>query len=305
MVDDWGAPARPAIIVVAASDAAAAAMTAAAGLAQGEHGRVGWSEAAARIADAANPPVVAIEAQGCTVADLAEHLPAIAAAAEQRGLAVVASLAVDDIDLVAGVLFGPGVQLLCAPEPIERVAALMIAGRAAGFDPHGGVLDTDRDRLRHLYEEVARVADILARLTAQVDEDHGGDVEDRRNSYDSGPGVDMADPQAIRQAIRARRLRDGFFSAGLFEDPAWDMLLDLFAAEMEGARVSVSSLCIAAAVAPTTALRWIAKMTEAGLLQRVPDTQDRRRAFMALTDRARTGMRGYLAALSRAGLGIA
>ncbi|MGJ3628472.1 hypothetical protein AB5I41_18845 [Sphingomonas sp. MMS24-JH45] len=38
------------------------------------------------------------------------------------------------------------------------------------------------------------------------------------------------------------------------------MLLDLFAAELERARVSVSSLCIAAAVAPTTALRWIGRM---------------------------------------------
>ena len=43
------------------------------------------------------------------------------------------------------------------------------------------------------------------------------------------------------------------------------VLLDLFAAELEGNRVSVSSLCIAAGVAPTTALRWIARMTDMGL----------------------------------------
>lgn len=70
------------------------------------------------------------------------------------------------------------------------------------------------------------------------------------------------------------------------------MLLDLYAAHLEGTQVSVSSLCIAAAVAPTTALRWIGKMTEAGLFTRQPDPVDRRRAFMVLTERALEGMRG-------------
>ena len=41
-----------------------------------------------------------------------------------------------------------------------------------------------------------------------------------------------------------------------------------------------------AVVPPTTALRWIAQMTEAGLLERIEDETDRRRAFIALSDRA-------------------
>ena len=102
-----------------------------------------------------------------------------------------------------------------------------------------------------------------------------------------------------------RRLRDRFFASGLFEDPAWDMLLDLFAAELEGSAVSVSSLCIAAAVAPTTALRWIARLTDAGLLERRPDPFDKRRVFMALSEAARQGMRGYCRAVREAGLAIA
>ena len=107
-------------------------------------------------------------------------------------------------------------------------------------------------------------------------------------------------PTEIRRAIRARRLRDQFFGGGLFEDPAWDMLLDLFAAELEGNRVSVSSLCIAAGVAPTTALRWIARMTDMGLFVRHPDPVDRRRAFMTLSPRASEAMRAYLVAARKA-----
>ena len=100
-------------------------------------------------------------------------------------------------------------------------------------------------------------------------------------------------------------MRDQFFAPGLFEDPAWDMLLDLFAAELERTRVSVSSLCIAAAVAPTTALRWIAKMTETELFVRQPDPMDRRRAFMALSGHASQAMRRYMAAVRRTDLGMA
>jgi DNA-binding MarR family transcriptional regulator len=99
-------------------------------------------------------------------------------------------------------------------------------------------------------------------------------------------------------------LRDQFFGTALFEDPGWDMLLDLYAAELEQARVSVSSLCIAAAVAPTTALRWIARMTDTGLFERRPDMHDRRRAFMVLSERASEAMRGYILATTGANLRI-
>ncbi len=71
------------------------------------------------------------------------------------------------------------------------------------------------------------------------------------------------------------------------------MLLDLIAARGENVRVSVTSLCIASGVPPTTALRWIGQMTEAGLFERVHDECDRRRAFINLTDRAVDGMARY------------
>ena len=100
-------------------------------------------------------------------------------------------------------------------------------------------------------------------------------------------------------------MRDQFFGAALFEDPGWDMLLDLYAADLERRRVSVSSLCIAAAVAPTTALRWIARMTDSGLFERQPDPHDRRRAYMALSPPARDAMRGYFGAVLRNELRIA
>lgn len=106
----------------------------------------------------------------------------------------------------------------------------------------------------------------------------------------------------VRGLIRARRLRDQYFDAELFADPAWDMLLDLMAAQLEGTKVAVSSLCIAASVPPTTALRWIKTMTDENILQRKADERDGRRIFIELGDEAAAGMVGFLAAIRREGL---
>lgn len=211
----------------------------------------------------------------------------------------------DQLDRVADAVLLNDAQLLCAPSMPERVAALAMA--AAELGRPDAVREGEAARLRRMSTEVGRIAQVLARLA----EDEGASVADRRPAFDAGPppsdlGPDLTiDAAAVRGAIRARRLRAQFFGPDLFEDPAWDMLLDLFAAELEGGRVSVSSLCIAAHVAPTTALRWITRLTDAGLFERRPDPQDRRRVFIALSARGSAAMRGYVAALGRQGLSLA
>ena len=97
--------------------------------------------------------------------------------------------------------------------------------------------------------------------------------------------------------IRARRLREQYFGPDIFADPAWDMLLDLYAAQLERAPVSVSSLCIAAGVPTTTALRWIKAMTDAGLFIRKDDPRDGRRILIGLSDDAGDALARYFDAL--------
>jgi DNA-binding MarR family transcriptional regulator len=99
----------------------------------------------------------------------------------------------------------------------------------------------------------------------------------------------------IRSVIRARRLRSRFFEEDLFADPPWDMLLDLLQAEIAQLRVPVSSLCIAAAVPATTALRWLKTMTDKGLFLRRADPHDGRRVFVELAPAASVAMRRYFA----------
>ncbi len=231
-----------------------------------------------------------------------------------EGPALVAVFAADQIDL-AGVLLGaPRSRLLCDPGAGELLAALVLARTEGAAPARLSWADVTRDsevvRLRRLNEEVARIADALARLTRgefeeedEIERRTGIRAPDMEYRGPDEPPIDVA-ANEIRAVIRARRLRGQYFASELFADPAWDMLLDLFAAGLERRRVSVSSLCIAAAVPPTTALRWIGTMHEAGLFRREADPGDRRRAYIALSDKAQQGMRGYVNAVRRAGLSL-
>ena len=143
------------------------------------------------------------------------------------------------------------------------------------------------EALRHLSAEMARLSAVLASV-ADLAAVHT-------------PGGELTAP-FIRAIIRARRLRSEYLPGDLLGEPAWDMLLELTASRLEGARVSVSSLCIAAAVPPTTALRWINVLGERGLLVRSADPGDGRRVFIELSEDAAARMDGYLR-LALQGLG--
>lgn len=109
------------------------------------------------------------------------------------------------------------------------------------------------------------------------------------------PGLDYA--VIARKILRRRRAREQFFDDNLFADPAWDMLLDLFAASLEGKAVYVSSACIAAAVPLTTAQRWLRELERVGLVERQHDPADKRRVFVRITSRGQVSMMRWIEAL--------
>lgn len=275
------------VVLIGAADGAMAEAVALAG------GRVvGRSAIDAPIAAGADT-IVAVDLTNCGDAAL-DWLPDLATRAD------IVACGLAQLDAVAAALLLSDAQLLCDPTPAERIEAFVLAAVHANA-PEAMVREGEAERLARLRGEVGRIALVLARLAGDAEP---GDVADLRPTFHPEPAARdaRADAVAVRRAIRARRLRATYFGDGVFEDPAWDMILDLHAAELEGGRVSVSSLCIAANVAPTTALRWIGRLADAGLFERRADPHDRRRAFIALSARGSAAMRGYLAGLERAGL---
>jgi predicted MarR family transcription regulator len=101
-----------------------------------------------------------------------------------------------------------------------------------------------------------------------------------------------------RALYRERARRAAAFPAGLFGEPSWDILLDLFVASRENELRSVKEVCIASHAPDATALRYVEQLIDAGLVVRTRDTRDNRRKFVSLTPQGYRAMTRYLAALA-------
>lgn len=101
-----------------------------------------------------------------------------------------------------------------------------------------------------------------------------------------------------RSIMRARALRAKHFPASFFSDPAWDILLELYALHCEGQRTMVSKLCLGAGVPATTVIRWIEKLCTDGFILRQEDQFDRRRVWVSISPAGFETMTRYLQQVS-------
>ncbi|HEV2866917.1 MAG TPA: winged helix DNA-binding protein [Allosphingosinicella sp.] len=253
------------------------------------------ARASARLERHAAAPAIFVDLGEATQGEAATALLdriRIEAEGHDRRSVVVAHPAI--MDLVAARSWHPAIELLCAPDELQRVSAMARAAR-----PHAPRLhDVGRESnalLQQLTEEMGRIATILASLS----EEEAAELSAPRPAPPREADEPPIDAAYVRSLIRARRLRDQYFRGELFADPAWDMLLDLMAARLEGDRVAVSSLCIAAAVPATTALRWIKALTDRGLFVRSADPEDGRRVYIELADETAHSLAAYLRAVQR------
>ena len=203
----------------------------------------------------------------------------------------IVSARADLIDSLTAKIGNADVELLIDADDSERAAALSVALALRGESHWARDVASDKSavRLRQLSDEVSRIAATLARLST------GPTQASRQVEAVKGEDAPAISAETVRAVIRARRLRARYFSEELFADPAWDMLLDLLQAEIAHLRVPVSSLCIAAAVPATTALRWLKSMTSQGLFIRRADPHDGRRVFVELAPQTSQTLRRYFA----------
>ena len=251
-----------------------------------------------------------------------ETLGDICAAAAERGCNLICETTLVALDRAAAAIPAAlDVQFLVDADPTDRLVALAAARRTRHGVLHDIARNDQMERIDRLQEEVARISRLLGDLAGQRGglpgtpmgfasraedlADYAGQVRAPARDFTAMPRsfvpeertLDRQRAKAVRRMLRQRRMREQYFPADLFADPAWDMLLDLYAARLERQPVSVSSLCIAAAVPATTALRWIKTMTDAGLFLREDDPHDGRRIFIALAEGASDALGRYFEAL--------
>jgi len=290
----YGGP--PPLLLAASSDSAmrkARETASLAGLRVGAE--LGIEEARGRIRQQASASAIWIELDCDCGNEIDGLLDDVEQHVETRRFGAVLSLSSALIDRMGPRLFDSASQVVIDADQIERVASLATAVAVARAPERANDVSKDAgaERLRQLSDEVGRIAATLARLSTAPAAPEGAL---RKPVKENVPDVPV---ETVRAVIRARRLRGRFFDDELFADPAWDMLLDLLQAEIAQLRVPVSSLCIAAAVPATTALRWLKSMTDQGLFVRRADPHDGRRVFVELSEQASMAMRRYFAEIGK------
>lgn len=98
---------------------------------------------------------------------------------------------------------------------------------------------------------------------------------------------------ALTKLRGVRRLRSRFLPAHLFADPSWDMLLDLYDAELAATQISVTLLSASSSLPLTTALRRLDVLEEQGLVSRFEDPSDRRKTLVRLTGQGLDAMEKF------------
>jgi hypothetical protein len=289
---DLGYSALPPVLVVASSDSAAARAERsvhAAGLRIGASLRV--EEGHERLLQQASASAVWIELDCDSGEPMDALLNDVNRDAGNGRYAAVLSLTGALLDPVAARIDELAAEIVVDGTDAQRTAALAtaLAWRDQPLRAADAATDRNADRLRQLSEEVSRIASTLARLSA------GPGAPAPAREPEPARELPPVSAETVRHVIRARRLRARYFSEELFADPAWDMMLDLLQAEIAQLRVPVSSLCIAAAVPATTALRWLKTMVAERLFIRRADPHDGRRVFVELAPDTSHALRRYFA----------
>ncbi|WP_205481043.1 MarR family transcriptional regulator [Sphingomonas arenae] len=282
-------PRYPAALIIGDSEAAIWRGQRAFDVTDRTAGTVLSAEAVERL-DSARAETVWVELDGPVSEAVEALLQRIDADVLAGRYGAVVSTVPELIDPVIAAITCPDVELVINGTDVDRAAALALAERGGSMGVRDSASDATTARLRQLSEEVSRIAATLARLSASS----GPSPVIGTPAPPTGDLPEIS-PDAVRAIIRARRLRSKFLPEDLFADPAWDMLLDLLQAEIVQHRVPVSSLCIAAAVPATTALRWLKTMTDRGLVNRRADPHDGRRIFIEMAPATSRSLRQFFA----------
>jgi CheY-like chemotaxis protein/DNA-binding MarR family transcriptional regulator len=242
--------------------------------------------------DTDGPQVLIVDDDRDVLEELQEGLvslgyPTIAAFTAQEALELVQrhiSLRIVVTDLMMPQIDGIELlQKLAARRRSRPLSAIVMTGNAA-LDRAVAALRLNAVDFLQKPVSAEEVANSIRHALALIEDGSGA------GSGTGGEKAPTSPPDYLRALVAARSDREAIFDAGLFSDPAWEMLLDLAFAEATGRAISVTSLCLASGASTTTALRRIDDLQEAGLLERVPDPADRRRIIVMMTLKGREKM---------------
>jgi DNA-binding MarR family transcriptional regulator len=144
--------------------------------------------------------------------------------------------------------------------------------------------------IARLFQLVSDIADRGDLDPSEVIErlEHGAAVPAPDRDPSTIHGIRMG--EYVERMRRLRLKRNEVIGAQLFRDPAWDMLLDLFASHERGEQLSMVALAHGSGVPQSTALRTIQRLEEKGMIVREGDPNDLRRSWVRAAPEVLSGI---------------
>lgn len=147
-------------------------------------------------------------------------------------------------------------------------------------------------------ESVAElIEELSAKLSALTDE-YAARIA--RATDPATGGIEPTDTALLEEAIAVmaeRRMRREFLPEEIFHDPAWNILLALFASGAERTPMTVKDVVLQSDAPATTSQRWIDQLHDLNLIDRSIDKDDRRRVKVSLSQSGSHAMKSYFRAV--------
>lgn len=128
----------------------------------------------------------------------------------------------------------------------------------------------------------------LKRVQSEIDE-----LRQLITAFDPALPPEDISAEWVRAIQNARTQRDEIFGSRIAADPGWDILLELYAVELENGQATITDVCKASGVAATTGLRWVGELQRMGLVTRTDDDSDKRAALLSLSPKGLAAMENY------------
>lgn len=146
---------------------------------------------------------------------------------------------------------------------------------------------------------VELIKDLTAKLSAVAEEFNGRVAQAAEPAVLGDEPSEAALVDHARAVLKQRRMRRQFLPGELFHEPAWDMMLALFASRDDRLPMNIKALVSMSDAPVTTSQRWIEHLHKLKLIDRVIDPTDRRRVEISLSHTGDQAMKSYLRALVR------
>ncbi len=170
----------------------------------------------------------------------------------------------------------------------------------------GRLLSNDNNRsprevAKDLFERAAQFRTMAREIMAMADEAETEAMGMVGSNLDGSPVKAECDFKlrerlldAAQYQYKSRRVREKYFSQKFFGEPGWDMLLDLYIAELNDKEVSASNLVLASSAPNSTACRWIKQLEDAGLIMKRSCSRDGRIQYKRISQSGFSSMNQYL-----------